>query len=92
VTLREPEFSPWDVAAMLEDRRQSRLRRGSHGVLMAEAMDPDNQFAFEVEGPVTDWAQAKLDDAQEAYRKKYPNANMHALHWTVRRRATDSSD
>lgn len=77
---------------MLEDRRVSRLRRGSHGVLMSEAMDPDNQFAFEVDGPVTDWAQAKLDDAQETYKKKYPNANLHALHWTVRRRVTDSND
>lgn len=92
VTLREPEFSPWDVAAMLEDRRVAGLRRGPHGLLMSEAMDPENQFAFEAEGPVTDWAQAKLDEARDAYRKKYPDANMSALHWAVRRRSTDSSD
>lgn len=86
VTLREAEFSPWDVAAMLEERRRAGQRVGPHGVLMAEAMDPDNQFAFEAEGPVTDWAQAKLDEAQSAYRKRYPDVNMNALHWSVRRR------
>lgn len=53
---------------------------------MSEAMDAENQFAFEVEGPVVDWAQAKLDKVQEQYKKANPNADTHAMHWTVRLR------
>lgn len=53
---------------------------------MSEAMDAENQFSYEVEGPVTDWAQAKLDEAQEQYKKANPNANTHAMHWTVKKR------
>lgn len=71
---------------MLAQRRETNLPRGSHGHLLSEAMDPDNQFAYDVEGPVVDWAQAKLDEVQERYKKANPNADTHAMHWTVKKR------
>lgn len=33
--------------------------------------------------PVTDFAQVALNKAQEAYRKRYPEADMDVLLWDV---------
>lgn len=86
VTIREPEFSAWDRAVLLADVADSRVQRGSHGLPISEASDPANQFAFEVEPPVMDWAQKAMDDAREVYRKQNPQSPMGALMWKVRRR------
>lgn len=86
VTVREPEYSPWDRAALLADVADSKIPRGAHNLPLSETTDPRNQFAYEMEPPTMDWAQKVLDDAQEAYRKKNPNAPMGALLWKVKRR------
>lgn len=83
VTVREAEFSAWDRAVLVADWGRSSARVGRHGRLLSEALDPANQFAYEVPPPVTDWAQKKLNEAQEAYKKKYPQADMDALLWEV---------
>lgn len=87
VTVREPEFTPWDRAALLADVADSKELRGSHGRLISEVTDPANQFAYEAEPPAMDWAQKALDDAQEAYKKKNPKASLGALLWRVTKRS-----
>jgi hypothetical protein len=87
VTIREAEFSPLDVAALLEARRRARVRRGPHGYTIAEATDPDNQFNF-VAKPRQDWAMRALNQAQEAYRAENPKAtDLHSLVWDVQKRS-----
>lgn len=85
VTVREPEFSEWDRMLLLADHREAHTVRGRHGVPMVEALDPKNQFAFEVPLPSVDWAQKKLNEAQEKYKKAYPSADMDSLHWEVKK-------
>ena len=87
VTVREPEFSAWDRRVLADDVAASKVRRGAHGIPVAEAADPENQFAFEVPPPTMDWAQKALDDAQAAYRKQNPKAPLGALLWRVTRRS-----
>lgn len=72
VTIREAEFSPMDVAALLEARRRQRVKRGPHGYPVTEAMDPENQFAFKAEAPVRDWAMAALHQAEKAWYASHP--------------------
>ena len=83
MTVREPEFSAWDLAVLLADRHDERLPRGRHGLLLAEATNPENKDAFEVDLPTTDFAQLALDRAQERYRKAWPGAEMGSLLWRV---------
>ena len=61
VTTTEPRFTPDDKALLLASRRRV---RGTHGILMSEALDPANQFAFEVEPPVYAHDDAKADTAR----------------------------
>lgn len=89
VTVREPEFSDVDVAMLLADYERQHLPRGRHGIPLAEAMDPVNQFAYEVPPPSTDWAQKAQNDAEEAYKKSYPQADMGSLLFRVKRRDAD---
>ena len=57
--------------------------RGRHGLLIEDATDPDAQFVVDL--PVRDYAQKKLDDAKDAYKKKYGEAaEMDSLYWRVR--------
>ena len=86
VTVREPEYTAWDRAALLRNVADSKVRRGAHGLPLSETTDPNNQFAFEVMPPEMDWAQKALDDAQEAYRKAHPKTSTGALLWKVKRR------
>lgn len=84
VTVREPEFSEWDRQRLMEVRRRANAPRGSHGRLMSEATDPANQYRFRVGLPITDHAQAALNKAQEAYRKRWgDDADMDSLLWEV---------
>ena len=91
VTVREPEFSDVDVAMLLADYEREHEPRGRHGRLMSEAMDPANQFAYEVPPPSIDWAQRALNDAEEAYKKRYPQADMGSLLFRVRMRDAEES-
>jgi hypothetical protein len=86
VTVREAEFSSWDLAVLMADRENERIPRGRHGLPIAEATDATNQFAYEVEGPTTDWAQKTLDEFEAEYRRKWPKAPHGALLYKVRRR------
>lgn len=83
VTVTQPRFTPRERAVLLASRRAEQARRGQHGQLMSEATDPKNQFAYQARGPITDWAQKKLDEAEDAYKKKYPDADMGSLHFWV---------
>jgi hypothetical protein len=86
VTTAEPRFTRDEVALLLASRRAENAPRGEHGLLLSEAMDPKNQFAFETTPPVMDWAQKTLNDARAAYRKKSPDADMTAVQIRVRKR------
>lgn len=83
MTVREPEFSEWDVALLLQERARRLARRGSHGLLLDETTNPNNQFAYQAKAPITDWAEKALREAKQDYAKKYPKADMGALLWEV---------
>ena len=83
VTVTEPRFTVDEKARLLASRRSEAAPRGPHGRLIAEVTDPDNQFAYSVPPPVTDWAQKKLNEEQERYKKKYPNVDTTALLWRL---------
>lgn len=83
VTVTEPRFTPAEKAALLMARRAAMAPRGRHGHLIAEATDEKNQFAYSVRPPTRDWAQVKLNQAQEEYRKRFPDADLDSLLWTV---------
>lgn len=86
VSVSEPRFTRDEVALLLASRRAEGAPRGEHGLLLSEAMDPANQFAFEATDPVMDWAQKTLNAARDAYRKKFPKSDMSAVHIRVRKR------
>jgi hypothetical protein len=57
-----------------------------HAYPKAEAMHPENQFAFKVSPlPVRDWAEAALKAAQDAYFAEWPEERKHAasLLWRI---------
>lgn len=57
---------------------------GSHGISMAVATDPANQFMFEVpDNPSMDWAARALDAKQERYYKGKTGSRVGHL-WPVR--------
>lgn len=85
VTVTQPRFTPRERALLLASRRDEKAPRGRHGQLMSEATDPKNQFAYRGRGPVTDWAQKKLDEAEDAYKKSHPNADLGSMHFWVER-------
>lgn len=85
ITVREPEFSDWDRSVMLHDKYMEGLPRGSHGILVSEAIDPANQNAFRAEDPVMDFAAKTISDAQSRYKKAWPDADMSVLRWRVSR-------
>jgi hypothetical protein len=80
------EFTPQDIALLLADEA-AEADMGPHGIPMAEATDPANQFAFEgFEKPQTDWAERARQDAKDRYYKQWPDANRNGHMWGVRRR------
>lgn len=83
VSRSEPRFTPRERALLLASRRAARAPRGQHGHLLSESTNADNQFAYRVSGPRMDWAAKALSDAEESYKKKHPNADMKALHFSV---------
>lgn len=84
VTVREPEWSMYDVAVLLASRRRA---VGPHGIPVAEATDPANREAFAgYEMPVVDYATKALEDARDRYYKAWPDANRNGHMWGVRRR------
>lgn len=87
VTVREAEFSPADVSALVASRRAENVRRSPTGYTFAEATDPANQFAFDVKPPIRDWSVAALNTAQKRFYDAYPAAKGDSSYvWTVGRR------
>jgi hypothetical protein len=70
---------------MLADWADRREPRGSHGIRISEATDPEFQYDWEVDLPTMDFALAKLRAEQERYKKTYPDADPSALLWRVKR-------
>ena len=86
VSVPESRFSRREVDLLLESRRLEKQPRGSHGLTLAEATDPANQFAFTVGKPVRDFAASALRAAKDAYQKANPGVEMSDLLWVVERR------
>ncbi len=59
--------------------------RNSLGVLLEEATDPKNQFAYVGRDmPVTDWATRAVGEKQDAYYKSRKDASRHGHIWTLK--------
>lgn len=86
VMIREAEFSPWDLALMLDSRRAEKEPRGSHGWTIAEATNPENQFKFYAPSPTKDFAAEALHREQESYRKRFPSVDMGSILWRVEKK------
>lgn len=82
---REPEFSPHDVA-MLEAHLELEARpRNSLGVLLEEATDPANQYAYRArEIPLVDFALAAVEARRDAYYEQYPKTDRHGHIWGLK--------
>lgn len=92
VTVREPEFELVDLISLVRDRADALAPRGSHGLLLAESMNPnadsnswEAEYRYEPRGPRKDHAQAVIDGARKAYAAEYPDADLSALRWTAER-------
>lgn len=82
----EPRFTPSEVAVLLASRRAENAPRGRHGHLLSEATDPESQGQWNVDLPATDFAQKRLNQEQDAYRKRWgEDADMDSLMWRVER-------
>jgi hypothetical protein len=89
VTVREPEYNDRDRARLFALRGEDLIPRGSHGLPLSEATDPAYQYEWRVPLPTQDFAKAKLDAEQEAFKKQYPDADMGSLLWRVTRGVED---
>lgn len=86
VTVSEPEFTERDRLMILAQRRDESLPRNAHGILLSEATDPANEFAFEVVGPTTDFSERLMNKKQKKFRDEFPDDDHDALLWGVRRK------
>lgn len=86
----EPEFTQHQVDLLLaSDLLEADI--GSHGQLMSEAMSPDGDPAnanakyrfVGKKAPLVDRAEKARLDAQDAYKKKYKDANLNGAIFTV---------
>jgi hypothetical protein len=88
--VREPEYSTPELNLLLAHMRNR--QRPAHGIPLDVATNPDNQFMFEAEGPVMDWAEHTLATAREAYYKAFdkPGAPVQRAGrmWRVKLRDT----
>ena len=88
VTVREPEWTPAEVAVMVAwKRRQAEI--GSHGVSMLEATDPASRGKWRVnESPQVDYVKLAMNAHRDAYYRSYPDAekDRSAHIWYVKGR------
>ena len=82
--VREPEFTPDEVARLIESRRFERSL-GPHGFPMDEATDPANQWVFEG-AAVTDWAEKARLDKLDRMRTENKDANFNGVTVQVRKK------
>lgn len=86
MTATEPRFTRREVALLLASRRAEKIPRGRHGLTLQEATDRENEYAYTVPLPTTDFAAKAIADAQEKYRKDWPDAQLDALLWRVEKK------
>lgn len=85
IETREPEFRPVDKAMLLAHLELEARPRNSLGVLLEEATDPANQFAYTArDKPLTDWAAATVGAKQDAFYKNRKDAARHGHIWTLK--------
>lgn len=91
VTVREPEWSPDELAVMLEFLHDEREPRGSHGHRLSEAMSVDAnpqrrdaKYRYVAE-PGTDFAAQALVKAQQEWQRAFPDGDASTLLWSVKR-------
>lgn len=84
VTVREPEFTPAEVALLLASKRAA-AELNKYGVPWSEAMDPANQFRFKGQkAPRVDWSEKAVLDEKDAYYKANPSANRNGHMWGLK--------
>jgi hypothetical protein len=90
VEYSEPEWCEADRLAVLAELERRRMQ-GSHGQPMDEATDPranpssrSAEWSYVAE-PFIDFAQQALDQAADAYRKRYGDDVPDGLRWSVKR-------
>ena len=87
MSVTEPRFTRSEVEVLLASWRHDREPRGSHGFTIAEATDPANQYKFEAEDPIRDFAEQAKNAKRDAYRKRWGDkAEMDSLYFRVRKR------
>lgn len=86
VEATQPRFNAREKNLLLASRRIEKTPRGKHGVLISEATDPENRYAFTVPNPTRDWAELALARKQREYQKAYPDVEMDGLLWWVERK------
>lgn len=83
VSVSEPRFTAHEKTLLLLSRRKDAEPRGSHGMLLSESTDPKNQYRYDVDQPTADFAALAINRAQDAYKRRWPDADMSSLLWRV---------
>jgi len=85
VTVREPEWTPAEVALRLALGRVKAVPRNRLGVPLAEAMDPANQFKYQgLDKPEMDWSEKAVEDKKDAFYKANPDASRNGHRWGLK--------
>ena len=85
VTVREPEWTPAEVALFLADGRVRSVPRNRLGVPLAEAMDPANQFKYQgLDKPEMDWSEKAVEDKKDVFYKANPDASRNGHRWGLK--------
>lgn len=91
VSRSEPEWGEADRLAVVAELERRRML-GDHGHPLDEAMSPDAdpssfdaKYRYVVPPPTRDYAKQALNEAQEAMRKRFPDADLSAFRWRVER-------
>ncbi len=87
MTVRESEYNDRDRALIAASWRADQAPRGRHGILMSEAMDPANQFAYEAVGPREDFAQSAINKAEAELESTRSKDDHRSLSFGVRLRS-----
>ena len=87
----EPEFDD-EQRELLLASRLIEADTGRYGESQSEAFSPDAdpnnpkaKIRYKVGLPSVNFAEKAVQDAQDAYRKKYPDANTNGFYWIPER-------
>lgn len=87
VTVREPEYSDLDRRWLAKSFEDEKTPRGSHGVPISEATDPQYRGKWVVPAPVIDFVEVERVAAAEKAKKTYGDAfPTSAFRFTVERK------